>query len=209
MRAYDVCVCVSEIGGGRCGVGRIGRSLGLPLFKVPVVRCVLFKSARADGPHSLPSQAPPNKPTIEQPNSSGAAAGGGGRSLPTPSSPSRPLCPRYGAVDPVGLSSLEEGQQKQKQAAAATATPPFLSRAESKEESLSQPLSLQFAWLALKQVLMGRTLNLLLLTLPFGALSALLGWGAGPTFILNFLGLIPLAAILGDFTEVRVLMCMF
>lgn len=37
--------------------------------------------------------------------------------------------------------------------------------------------------------------------------TAYLGWGAGPTFILNFLGLIPLAAILGDFTEVGVGVC--
>jgi len=40
-----------------------------------------------------------------------------------------------------------------------------------------------------------------LVCVPLGIASGLLEWGAGPTFWLNFLSLIPLAKILGDATE--------
>merc|ERR1719428_1161684 len=44
-------------------------------------------------------------------------------------------------------------------------------------------------------------LCLLLLCFPLGIASHMLKWGANATFWLNFLGLIPLAKLLGDATE--------
>mmetsp|Transcript_45670 Transcript_45670/g.97547 ORF Transcript_45670/g.97547 Transcript_45670/m.97547 type:complete len:409 (+) Transcript_45670:54-1280(+) len=44
-------------------------------------------------------------------------------------------------------------------------------------------------------------LNLMMLFLPLGIASGKLGWGDGPTFWLNFLAIVPLAAILGASTE--------
>ncbi|GFR43726.1 hypothetical protein Agub_g4837 [Astrephomene gubernaculifera] len=56
-------------------------------------------------------------------------------------------------------------------------------------------------YLAIKEILFSSWFNLLLVCVPLGTASGLLGWGAVPTFTLNFLALIPLALILGDVTE--------
>lgn len=53
----------------------------------------------------------------------------------------------------------------------------------------------------LYEMLMGSPMNLLLLALPFAIASKLCGWSAQSIFILNFITMIPLAALLGDFTE--------
>mmetsp|Transcript_417 Transcript_417/g.547 ORF Transcript_417/g.547 Transcript_417/m.547 type:complete len:552 (+) Transcript_417:85-1740(+) len=47
-----------------------------------------------------------------------------------------------------------------------------------------------------------RYVNSLLLTVPLAAASALLNWDEVWVFSLNFLAMVPLAALLGDFTEV-------
>jgi Ca2+/H+ antiporter len=48
----------------------------------------------------------------------------------------------------------------------------------------------------------GKAISGLLLVSPFALLSYLLDWGPLPTFIFNFIVLVPLAALLGDLTEV-------
>jgi len=48
---------------------------------------------------------------------------------------------------------------------------------------------------------MGTFLNILLVFVPIGILSSVLGWGDVPTFILNFFAIIPLAKLLGSATE--------
>lgn len=50
-------------------------------------------------------------------------------------------------------------------------------------------------------VLTSSPINWLLVFVPLGILSAKLGWGATPTFVLNFLGVIPLASVLAYATE--------
>ena len=44
-------------------------------------------------------------------------------------------------------------------------------------------------------------LNIFLICLPIGYASYAYNWGPVPTFFINFLGMIPLASLLGDFTE--------
>lgn len=65
----------------------------------------------------------------------------------------------------------------------------------------SQQLGLRTDYLALKEIVFGSWLNLLLVCVPLGAASDALGWGATATFGLNFFALVPLALILGDITE--------
>jgi hypothetical protein len=62
-------------------------------------------------------------------------------------------------------------------------------------------LSLRTDCLALKEIVFGSWLNLLLICVPLGVLAEPLGWGATATFGLNFFALVPLALILGDITE--------
>lgn len=50
-------------------------------------------------------------------------------------------------------------------------------------------------------LIFGSWMNVLLICLPVGWLSGLLGWGSIPTFLLNFFTLVPLALILGEVTE--------
>jgi len=52
------------------------------------------------------------------------------------------------------------------------------------------------------RMIVGSKVNLLLVFVPFGVISHYIGWSASVTFFLNFLGMIPLASILGDATEV-------
>lgn len=88
----------------------------------------------------------------------------------------------------MGLSAAEEGR------AARAATPPILplpcptalagegegGKGEG-DGGVQEPLSVSLVWRAVKQVVMGRALNVLLLTLPFGGLSgtACVFWGGG------------------------------
>ena len=50
-------------------------------------------------------------------------------------------------------------------------------------------------------VLFSNYVNLLLVFVPLGILSGLLHWGSTPTFVINFLAIIPLAALLSFATE--------
>ncbi len=54
---------------------------------------------------------------------------------------------------------------------------------------------------ALKSIIIRKPVSVFLLLVPFAILSAKAGWGANYIFWLNFFVMIPLAAILGDFTE--------
>lgn len=53
----------------------------------------------------------------------------------------------------------------------------------------------------LRSFLFGSYINLMLVFVPLSILSAKLGWGAKYDFIISFLSIIPLAALLGDATE--------
>lgn len=55
--------------------------------------------------------------------------------------------------------------------------------------------------LAIKEIVFSGWMNVMLVCAPLGWMSAARGWGAVPTFLLNFLALVPLALILGDVTE--------
>lgn len=52
-----------------------------------------------------------------------------------------------------------------------------------------------------KNMILGSWVNTLLIFVPFGVISGEVGWSAPITFFLNFLGMIPVASILGDATE--------
>jgi Ca2+:H+ antiporter len=54
---------------------------------------------------------------------------------------------------------------------------------------------------AIKSIILGKPVSVLLLLIPFAIWSKFAGWGAEYIFWLNFCVMIPLAAILGDFTE--------
>lgn len=54
---------------------------------------------------------------------------------------------------------------------------------------------------AIKSIIVGKTVSVFLLLIPFAIWSVKAGWGANYVFWLNFLVMIPLASILGDFTE--------
>lgn len=54
---------------------------------------------------------------------------------------------------------------------------------------------------AMKMIIFGKAVSVFLLLIPVAICSHYLGWGANYVFWLNFLVMIPLASILGDFTE--------
>jgi Ca2+:H+ antiporter len=54
---------------------------------------------------------------------------------------------------------------------------------------------------ALKSIIFGKTVNVFLLLTPLAFCSHFLGWRSDYVFWLNFLVMLPLASILGDFTE--------
>ena len=51
------------------------------------------------------------------------------------------------------------------------------------------------------ETLISNPVNVLLIFVPLGIISANVGWGATPTFILNFLAIVPLASLLSFATE--------
>lgn len=52
-----------------------------------------------------------------------------------------------------------------------------------------------------KDTIKGNFINLLLVFVPFGFVAGFAEWNATVVFFLNFVGMIPLASILGDATE--------
>ncbi len=56
-------------------------------------------------------------------------------------------------------------------------------------------------WEALKEMFLENRVNVLLGFLPFAYMSHILHWSDGSVFILNFLAMVPLASMLGVFTE--------
>ncbi|KAG2429439.1 hypothetical protein HYH02_014094 [Chlamydomonas schloesseri] len=54
---------------------------------------------------------------------------------------------------------------------------------------------------AMREIILGSPINLLLLITPVGLAAGYLNWSAGYVFMLNFLSLVPLALVLGDVTE--------
>lgn len=67
------------------------------------------------------------------------------------------------------------------------------------EGSHQQPKYLIAA--TLKEIILGKFVSVLLILAPFAAWAHYMNWGATYIFWLNFLVMIPLASILGDFTE--------
>ena len=61
--------------------------------------------------------------------------------------------------------------------------------------------SVKTACRILGNMIVGKYLNVLLVFLPLGLMAKYMEWGPGPVFFLNFVALIPLAAMLGDLTE--------
>ncbi|KAF6256053.1 cation exchanger 1 [Scenedesmus sp. NREL 46B-D3] len=55
--------------------------------------------------------------------------------------------------------------------------------------------------IAVKEMLLGSKINILMLCVPLGVAAQMAQWGATAVFMLNFLALIPLALLLGDVTE--------
>lgn len=56
-------------------------------------------------------------------------------------------------------------------------------------------------WEALKEMFLENRINILLGFLPFACMSHIFRWSDGSVFILNFLAMVPLASMLGVFTE--------
>lgn len=69
---------------------------------------------------------------------------------------------------------------------------PTLSKLQSKSSSALHKIQL---------VLTSSYVNVLLIFVPLGILAYKLGWGSTPVFVLNFLAIVPLAALLGYATE--------
>jgi Ca2+:H+ antiporter len=55
--------------------------------------------------------------------------------------------------------------------------------------------------IAIYHMIIEKKLNLMLLLIPFACLSPVFGWSDTVIFILNFLAMMPLASLLGEFTE--------
>ncbi|CAK9007505.1 Ca(2+)/H(+) antiporter (ApCAX), partial [Durusdinium trenchii] len=55
--------------------------------------------------------------------------------------------------------------------------------------------------LAVREYILGNKVCIFLLLIPFGTIAALLNWGDEAVFLLNFFAILPLAQLLGDFTE--------
>lgn len=71
-----------------------------------------------------------------------------------------------------------------------------------KNESSEAPVDISAAeWKNFRDMWIGKPISLLLLFAPFGYLSHALNWSPTAIFWLNFLTMVPLASILGDFTE--------
>lgn len=60
---------------------------------------------------------------------------------------------------------------------------------------------MRYSWHKLKIIVSSNYVNVLLVLVPFGILSGLLDWAPTTIFILNFLAIIPLAALLSFATE--------
>ncbi|KAI9900661.1 hypothetical protein N3K66_004923 [Trichothecium roseum] len=61
--------------------------------------------------------------------------------------------------------------------------------------------SLCYTWHILKVTLLSSYVNILLPTVPIGIIAGVLGWGSTAIFVINFLAIIPLAAVLSFATE--------
>lgn len=70
---------------------------------------------------------------------------------------------------------------------------------EEEEGGMSHGVKSQFG--TLSHMILSKKINILLLFMPFGYLSHAQQWGDNYIFWLNFLSMVPLASILGDFTE--------
>jgi Ca2+:H+ antiporter len=68
------------------------------------------------------------------------------------------------------------------------------------EANMSSLLTLP-KWHGIEQVLMSKSIYLLLVFVPFGVLSGALGWSPTAVFIFNMLAIIPLATLLSFATE--------
>ena len=69
------------------------------------------------------------------------------------------------------------------------------------EDSVSGKLLSTSDLAQLRRMVLGKPLNALLVFMPIGAFAYVQGWGPGSVFWLNFFAMVPLASLLGDFTE--------
>mmetsp|Transcript_16306 Transcript_16306/g.31636 ORF Transcript_16306/g.31636 Transcript_16306/m.31636 type:complete len:659 (-) Transcript_16306:515-2491(-) len=56
-------------------------------------------------------------------------------------------------------------------------------------------------YLAIREYILGNKVCICLLCIPLGVLASVLGWGDQAVFLFNFFAILPLAQLLGDFTE--------
>jgi Ca2+:H+ antiporter len=70
-----------------------------------------------------------------------------------------------------------------------------------RDTSVNDSNEFQSAWKALDEIIFGKVVSIFLALIPFCFLAKNLHWGAIWVFWSNFLVMIPLASILGDFTE--------
>jgi calcium/proton exchanger cax len=110
-----------------------------------------------------------------------------------------------GGVEAAAASALAAHDEEHQHAAAGRPSSEPLLAAAARPKSAahgSEPLGLKTDLLALKEIVFGSWLNLLLVCVPLGIMAdPVFGWGATATFALNFFALVPLALILGDITE--------
>jgi hypothetical protein len=72
---------------------------------------------------------------------------------------------------------------------------------EKKSEEHAASSWLQVDVAAIKDILLGNKANVLLAVIPFGLCAEAAGWSAAVVFGLNFIAILPLAQLLGEFTE--------
>lgn len=85
-----------------------------------------------------------------------------------------------------------------------TVAPSFRSTVTANETEVPPPpgwINPRADALALLDIITSSRLNALLIAVPLGILTYVAGWGAVPSFAINFLALIPLALLLGQITE--------
>ena len=78
---------------------------------------------------------------------------------------------------------------------------PLLEHEDAESQGKEPLCNLRQDLISTKKMILGSWINLLLIFAPLGIISKAVDWSPSVTFFLNFLGMIPLASILGDATE--------
>mmetsp|Transcript_6526 Transcript_6526/g.9841 ORF Transcript_6526/g.9841 Transcript_6526/m.9841 type:complete len:475 (-) Transcript_6526:71-1495(-) len=72
---------------------------------------------------------------------------------------------------------------------------------EEEKHNHEHPPNFKSSCIHILRLIIGRKMNLLLILVPFAVLSPILGWSDTAIFLLNFVCMMPLASLLGEFTE--------